>query len=230
MSEVEKDALCMLGADNSKIRVIHHGVEFQQITERQKRTLRNSLGIMEKAKIIVCVSRIDMNIVRFFVHLLKKLDTNYVAILAGGIVFYSLESIRKVIPNYLRDRIIITKYLPREELNTVYEIGHYFVKPTNYEAFGIAFIEAMSAGLPILSYRVGALPEIIKNGQNGFLFEENDENKMVEKIKELQSDKKLYYRISLQNREQAKQYSWDKILCKYIEIYEELERDIQDTR
>ncbi len=55
------------------------------------------------------------------------------------------------------------------------------------EEFGIAPIEAMGYGLPVIAFKSGGLKETVQNGHNGYLFDELNENSLIEKIKQLES-------------------------------------------
>lgn len=227
MSEIEKNAMRGLGVDECKIHRIPHGIEEIQCSDNEKGRFIKSWQIRDEDIKLICVTRISKDIINFFVTLLKEIGAGFSVILVGGLKEKSLNSIKNVIPKQLRNKFIITGFLPRNDLNAVYCIGDIFVKPTKYEAFGIAFLEAMAAGLPIVSYRVGALPELIENGVNGFLFEVGEVEKIAQKIKELDKNHKLYNKIAKNNREKAKKYLWDNILDKYIEVYEELAREVE---
>ena len=227
MSEIEKNAMRGLGVDECKIHRIPHGIEEIQCSDNEKGRFIKSWQIRDGDIKLICVTRISKYIINFFVTLLKEIGAGFSIILVGGLKEKSLNSIKNVIPKQLRNKFIITGFLPRNDLNAVYCIGDIFVKPTKYEAFGIAFLEAMNAGLPIVTHKVGALPELIEEGVNGFLFEENDIDKMADKIDELVQDKKLRESISRKNQEKAKKYYWDNILERYIKIYEELAKEIQ---
>jgi len=226
MSNIEKNAMCALGADREKINCIPHGIEPSEISQKEIEKFKFKYGITDKDKVIICISRIGSEIVKFFEQLLYLLDKDFIILLVGGLTENLTRNSRNLIPDHLRKRLILTGFLPCETLNAVYLMGDYFVKPTHYEAFGIAFLEAMSVGLPILSYRVGALPELIEGGANGFLFEVGEVDKIAQKIKELSINKKLYNKISENNREKAKRYQWDKVLDRYMEIYENLAREL----
>ena len=61
--------------------------------------------------------------------------------------------------NNLKDHIIITGYLKKEELASLYREARAFLFPTFYEGFGIPILEAMKTGLPVLTSSIGAAPE-----------------------------------------------------------------------
>ena len=67
---------------------------------------------------------------------------------------------------------IIEGHFPRDHLfDEMYLSSDIFVLPTHQDNYGVVFLEAMSAGLPIVGTRNFTVPEIIENGKNGFLIE-----------------------------------------------------------
>lgn len=72
-----------------------------------------------------------------------------------------------------------------------------FVFPTYYtnEAFPLVLLEAMQAGLPIISTFEGAIPEIVKNGDNGFLVKQRDSKALADKLESLLKDENLRERM-----------------------------------
>lgn len=64
--------------------------------------------------------------------------------------------------------------VPPEELDRYYQQANVFCLPTHLEPFGIVFIEAMTARLPIVATRVGAIPDFVEDGRNGWLVEPGD--------------------------------------------------------
>ncbi|MGE5375833.1 MAG: glycosyltransferase family 4 protein [Bacteroidota bacterium] len=64
--------------------------------------------------------------------------------------------------------------VPPDELDPYYQRASVFCLPTYLEPFGIVFIEAMTAHLPIVATRVGAIPDFVEEGRNGFLVEPGD--------------------------------------------------------
>lgn len=76
------------------------------------------------------------------------------------------EGFAKKLPGFK----VIEGYLPREELfKVMYLPADIYVMPTNKDNYGVVFLEAMSAGLPIVSTTSMTVPEIVEDGKNGFL-------------------------------------------------------------
>jgi len=72
--------------------------------------------------------------------------------------------------------------IPPEEVAQYYEKATIFCLPTHLEPFGIAFLEAMQARLPVIGTRIGAIPDFVHDGWNGFLIEPGDEQGLTEAL------------------------------------------------
>src|SRR5262249_32601990 len=95
-----------------------------------------------------------------------------------------------------------------------------YVHSAVYEPFGLALIEAMSAGLPVVCLDGKGNRDIIKNGENGFMLEENNVEAFAEKILQLMSDKQLYDKISSAALRTASGYDIVSYTDKLIALYE----------
>jgi glycosyltransferase involved in cell wall biosynthesis len=79
--------------------------------------------------------------------------------------------------------VTVRRNVPWEKLNTeVIPNFDLFVLPTSQDCSPYAVIEAMSAGVPVISTRVGAIPEMIRDGIDGFLANPNDESEIARRI------------------------------------------------
>lgn len=88
------------------------------------------------------------------------------------------------------------------------------------EGFGLVFIEAMAAGLPVIASRSGGIVDTVKDKVTGLLVEEKDYKKIAEYIIELRDNASLRDKLIKNGREIAKQYSWENIAKKYSKLYE----------
>ena len=91
---------------------------------------------------------------------------------------------------------------------------------SRYEGFSLSLIEAMSQGLAPISFPVGVAPEIISNGENGFIVHTIEEAE--EKINLLLKDTVLRHRLSLNAKETAKQFKPDIMSEKIINLYRKI--------
>lgn len=94
-----------------------------------------------------------------------------------------------------------------------------FVICSIYEGMPIAVLEAYAGGLPVVGTRVGGLPDIIKDGQNGYTVPLDDEKQLAEVVRNICENNELYSRISQFNTETAGNYNIRNIAEEYMHLY-----------
>lgn len=109
--------------------------------------------------------------------------------------------------------------LPASELYKYYNLCDYFVMPSKFDAYGLVFAEALTFGLPCIGKNIFAMPEFIKNGENGFLIENNDEYELSQKMQQLLIEgKKMSLLLQKQRDENLRRYSWDSVAQRIIDV------------
>lgn len=109
-----------------------------------------------------------------------------------------------------------------EKVKIFFKRSNVFVLHSEEESQGIVFCEAMACGKPIVATNVGGVPYVVKNGENGYLSNYTDIRQFSENIITIIHNDSLRNKFSVNNRETAKQYSWNIITDKIIEIYNKL--------
>jgi L-malate glycosyltransferase len=95
--------------------------------------------------------------------------------------------------------------------------------PSEQESFGLAALEAMACELPVIASRVGGLPEVVDEGETGFLSPVGDVDKMADDVVRLVQDRKFRRQMGRAARASAiERYGTQKIIPKYIEFYERI--------
>lgn len=87
------------------------------------------------------------------------------------------------------------------------------------EGLPVVLLEAMAAGLPIIATNVGGIPDIVKEGVNGYLVNVKNPNEIADKILFLLQNYGVWEEISVNNREKAKLFAWDKVTETVEKIY-----------
>ncbi len=99
--------------------------------------------------------------------------------------------------------------IPPEELDKYYQEASLFCLPTYREPFGVVFIEAMSARLPIVATRVGAIPDFVEQGRNGFMVEPGDIQGLAQALLRLLQNPELCRSFGEHSFELTRnRYSW----------------------
>lgn len=108
--------------------------------------------------------------------------------------------------------------LSDQELLAVYKQATAFVLPSFIEGFGLTGLEAMAAGLPVISSNASCLPEIY--GEAALYFDPHSAQELEEKIKLILNDKKLADQLRKKGLVQIKKYSWVKMAKETWQIYQ----------
>jgi N-acetyl-alpha-D-glucosaminyl L-malate synthase BshA len=95
--------------------------------------------------------------------------------------------------------------------------------PSDQESFGLAALEAMACEVPVIASRVGGLPEVVTDGETGFLSPVGDVDKMAADATRLLSDQKFRREMGQRARESAiSRYRTDVVIPQYIDFYEQI--------
>jgi spore coat protein SA len=124
-----------------------------------------------------------------------------------------------------RGRVVLTGFIPPDQMPEAYLLGDVFVGPSQIEeGLGLVFLEAAAAGLPVIATRQGGIPEVVREGFNGLLLRQKaDDAELAEKILALLADAPLRQRLGQQGREMVRSdFSWEKIAGTLEKFYDEV--------
>ncbi|MBV9210943.1 MAG: glycosyltransferase, partial [Acidobacteria bacterium] len=95
--------------------------------------------------------------------------------------------------------------------------------PSEQESFGLAALEAMACEVPVIASRVGGVPEVVTDGETGFLSAVGDVEKMSADALRLVEDESLRREVGARARESAlSRYSTDLVIPQYLNFYERI--------
>lgn len=106
-----------------------------------------------------------------------------------------------------------------KNLYSILKIADLFLLPSEQESFGLAALEAMAAGVPVISSNAGGIPEVNIEGVTGYLKEIGDVEGMAKAGVELLSDENKLAQFKQNAREHAEKFSLENILPMYEELY-----------
>lgn len=108
------------------------------------------------------------------------------------------------------------------EMPTIFSQASVFLHATKTESFGIVLVEAMAAGLPIISSDVGGIPDLIKNGFNGVLVGSEDYKTMANSAIELWNNKEKFNELRRNGLVESKKYSISALSKVLFDIVEDV--------
>ncbi|WP_406568109.1 glycosyltransferase family 4 protein [Caldinitratiruptor microaerophilus] len=146
----------------------------------------------------------------------------------GPLVVAAIRQVRKVDPSVslviagsnLRikeDGITCLGRVDRTTVRNLFLQSALYVQPSEFEAFGIAFLEAQVTGLPVVGYDMFAMREIIVDGYNGFLLQERRPEVLAELLVSLLSNPTLLRDMGQRGQQLVRErYGWDKVARKML--------------
>jgi glycosyltransferase involved in cell wall biosynthesis len=117
------------------------------------------------------------------------------------------------------DHVRFLGYLSGLELMKEYAEAEIFCGLSRSEALGNVFLEAQAAGCAVVATNVGGIPEIVKDGEVGFLVPPDDPDAAGKKIEQLLTDHALRKTFSEAGMQHAKNYDWADIAAQYGQVY-----------
>jgi len=146
--------------------------------------------------------------------IMVKLGDDYVLLITSG-----MRQDRK----FNRKNILSLGRVDSQDLPEIYNVADILLFPTRLESFGYSVAEAMACEKPVVTTNCSSLPELIVDGQGGFLCEIDNVNDFVEKIRILAKDEKLRKRMGQFNRKRVlKNFTLEVMGKKYINLYKKL--------
>lgn len=119
----------------------------------------------------------------------------------------------------LCDRVIFLGHLPN--LETVLGGCDLFLLPSESESFGMAALEAMASEVPVIATRTGGLPEVVEDGEAGYLLPVGAVEEMTERAVEILSDPEKRRRMGERAREIAiERFSAERVIPLYVDFYD----------
>ncbi len=104
----------------------------------------------------------------------------------------------------------------KEELAVFMAAADIFVLNTGYEGFSHQILEAMSARMPVITTTACGNPEVVRQGENGFMVKYNDEFNLIEAIKTLWQTPELRKRFIEEGKKTAQYFSQEKMIEETI--------------
>jgi L-malate glycosyltransferase len=122
--------------------------------------------------------------------------------------------------NVLDDVIFVGK---QANISDYLGVSDLFLLPSELESFGLAALEAQACELPVIATRIGGIPEVVNDGESGYLSDVGDVAKMTQDALDLLRDEEKRRAFGERGRELAiERYSTDKIIPQYIAFYESI--------
>ena len=204
-------------------RMIPNGVDTERFNPAVK-----PIGGLPEGKLILFVGRLDPRkgldrLISAFRIIKERIPSSYLIVVGVG----NRDIYRKMVPHKMRESVIFKGYVPPCLLPGYYASCDLYVSPaTGGETFGIVLLEAMASGIPVIGSNIPGYNEVIKDGENGMLFNPSFPSDIASKSLILLENREIREKMIKNARRYALGFSWDKIAERVVSFYEELYKKI----
>lgn len=224
----KREIIEYLGAPEEKIRIVSPGVDMDiyscMYSEEEKKYIRSKYGLPNRYILYLGTLEPRKNInsiiegYALYKSINKSSDLKLVIAGKKGWMYDSIfESVKA---NNLLDDVVFTGYIEEVYKPIIYKLSNMFVFPSLYEGFGMPVLEAMAAGVPVITSNSSSLPEVA--GDAGLMVEPKDIQAIADCIAKLDSDSNLRNELITRGLERSKLFTWEQSAEKLIQIYKEL--------
>lgn len=220
-----QDLAQKIGLAKEKIKVIYNSIDFLEIKEVSagKEELKRKLGF--KGKMLITVARLTPwkgidTLIEIMPDLIKKYGQINLVVVGKGSELDKLKELSQSLK--LENYVFFQGKLGRQETLNHLRAADLFLLNTNYEGMSHCLLEAMKAGVPIITTKAGGNPETIKDGQTGLLVDYRNKEQWLKAIGSILDNPDLAEKLVKQAKEDLKRFSWPKLVQETIKIFREV--------
>jgi len=201
------------------------GIDLERFSPKNNGAyLKERYGIPESRSILLYVGRLDKEkrielIIQALPQIAKNVDAHLV--LAGtGKSKAKFEAMTQ--ETGVRDMVTFTGFVPDEDLPNLYRMADLFVIAGIAELQSIVTMEAMASGLPVIAVNAVALPELVHDGENGYLFPDGDGQVLAQRATAILSNSALRARMGQASLDIIQAHDIRTTLDKYESLYRQV--------
>lgn len=221
-----------LGVDADRVSVIRSGVDVERFQPRDRTVARRALRIDDARRLVLFVGNLEPR---------KQVD----------VLLHAMAEVRRAVPDAalmvvgsgesagaqdqtaflsgltreleLSEAVHFVGRIPDQQLLDCYAVADVFALPSSSEAQGIAALEAMACGLPVVASAVGGLLDTIDDGQTGHLVPSGDAMALAQGLLTVLENEPHRHALAAAARQAVERdFSWARSIAATIEVYQEV--------
>lgn len=220
---VKGDILKHFPINSDKIDVIHEGVDSNIYYPKQSGTVDerpNFIG--ENDKYILYVGKIEtrknlLSAIEAFEKAVNKIPENIKLVLCGKPGDSFAEVSLAASKSHVANRIMVTNFVDKKDLPSLYRNSSLFIYPSLFEGFGLPPLEAMASGVPVIVHNGTSLPEVVGNA--GTVIDTSDIKLFSDSIVSLINDEGLRNSFIQKGADRCQIFSWKAMAEKTLMTY-----------
>lgn len=204
------------------VKAISCGIDLERFNPKNNGNQLKTHYKIPSVPVLLYVGRLDKDknldfVIRSFKDAVKKIKMHLVIAGKGK----ERENLCKLTESLsIGDNVTFTGFVSDGELPNLYALADCVVSPGTAELQSISTMEAMATGLPIIAVNAVALPELVKEGENGFLYKHGNVKDLSDKILKMFSEKNLREKMAKKSLEIIAKHDIGQVINEYERIYE----------
>ena len=228
----ERDAMARLyDADPDHIELVPCGVDLARFQPLNQEESRKRLGL-NGDKVLLFVGRIEsLKGLDLLVRTAAQMETcqgmRVLVVGDDGGKEGEADRVRQLVQDLDMDAIFdFVGRVDQEHMPLYYSAADVCVVPSFYESFGLAALESMACGTPVVASRVGGLSTVIQHGRTGYLKSWRCPEAFANSLEMIISSKRLQNSMGIAARKRAEDLGWDQVAERMLSVYQRSPRKI----
>ncbi len=213
------------GATLAQVRVIPCGIDLKLFVPQDQRQAREKLGLKHNQPVLLFVGRLDpFKGPDLLLRAASMMDEKAQVVIVGGTLSGDKEvkQLQELAAELkISKRVHFTGAQPQHELPLIYSAADVTVIPSYHESFGLAAVESLACGTPVVATRAGGLKTLIQHGETGYLVPRGP-GFFAERLDTLLRNPELLKRMSLAARPSVLPFSWKNVASKMQDVYDDV--------
>ena len=215
------------GLDPARARVVRMGVDDAVFSPRPQQDARRRLGIGADERVVLFVGRIEPfkgpDLLLRALALTPEREDVRVLLVGGAEDDAGARWLHGIASELgLADRLDWRRAVPQDELPDYYAAATLFAAPSRHETFGLAALEAMACGAPVVASNVGGLRGLVADGETGALVPPGDASAWAFALSEMLRRPSRARRMGEAGAERSRAFTWPRTAGELLRVYEEL--------
>lgn len=228
----------LYGVKPNKITILPPGVDTSRFYPIPSDEAKEVIGLPKENRMLLFVGRIEpLKGVDVLIHALALMKQKgvferspHTLAIIGGDPNASTETISEEMSRLkalsaelgLNDLVLFLGKRSQETLPYYYSAAEVLIMPSHYESFGMVALEAMACGTPVVASQVGGLAFLVQDGVTGLVVPGGEPEMLADTLTRLICEPELRRKLGTQAADYARNYSWDKITARILELYKQL--------
>jgi D-inositol-3-phosphate glycosyltransferase len=213
------------GATPGQVRVIPCGIDLKLFVPQDQQQARKKLGLRPNQPVLLFVGRLDpFKGPELLLHSAAMMKEKAQIVIVGGKSSHDtdMQQLKELAAQLkMSKRVHFIGAQPQYELPVIYSAADVTVVPSYHESFGLAAVESLACGTPVVATRAGGLTTVVQNNVTGFLVPRSP-GFFAERLDALLQNPTLLNYMSYAARPSVLQYNWKNVASKVQALYEDV--------